>query len=194
MDKEVYTPEDILRIYLELACLEPDKNKWDEDWLQNNEPELFRFKMLKSLFRAFGLGDIKDFDQGTFIVKRKLEDYGFLTEKILSDLGPKPGHAYSQALDLSDIAFMFQTWLLQLQECEKIIKAYSWMIMVSEQTYYTFHKIKEVNMAIRNSTADMVAIMSSMISPSGKTFPKKELVRNFDFPDVDLFEIDVKWI
>jgi hypothetical protein len=34
MDKEIYTPEDILRIYLELACLEPDKNKWDEDWLQ----------------------------------------------------------------------------------------------------------------------------------------------------------------
>lgn len=100
----------------------------------------------------------------------------------------------SQALDPSDIAYMFQTWLLQLLECEKVIKAYSWVIMVSEQTYYTFHKIKEVNMAIRQSTADMNSIMCSMMSPSGKTIAREELVRNFDFPDVDLSDIDAAWM
>lgn len=194
MDKETYTSKDILDLYLEFVCMEPDKKVWDEDWLQNNEPELFRLKMLNSLFRAFDLGEIKDFDDGSFILTRKLEDYDFLKKKIISDLGPKPGHAMSQALDLSDIAYMFQTWLLQLLECEKVIKAYSWVIMVSEQTYYTFHKIKEVNMAIRQSTADMVAIMGSMISPSGKTFTSQELVRNFDFPDVNLSDINMQWM
>ena len=68
------------------------------------------------------------------------------------------------------------------------------MIMVSEQTYYTVHKIKEVIMAIRQITADMVAIMRSMISPSDKTISKDELVRNYDFPDVDLTDIDVAWM
>jgi len=109
--------------------MEPDKNVWDQDSMQNNEPKLFR---------------------------------------------------------------MFRTWLLQLLECEKIIKAYSWMIMVSEETYYTVHKIKEVIMAIRQSTADMVAIMCSMISPVDKTIPREELVRNFDFPDVDLTDINAE--
>ena len=193
-DNTVYTARNILDMYVDLKCLQPDKELWDEISLQNNEPQLFRLKILKSLFGAFDLGDLKDFDQGTFIVKRKLEDYGFLTEKILSDLGPKPGHAYSQSLDLNDIAYMFQSWLLQLQECEKVIKSYSWVIMVSEQTYYTFHKIKEVNMAIRRSMADMSDIMSSMMSPSGKTITKKELVRQFDCPDVNLSDIDVEWM
>jgi hypothetical protein len=194
MVKDIYTSKDILDIYLELVCLEPDKTKWDEDLLDIHEPELYRFKILKSLFRAFDLGEIKDFDQGSFIEQSKPEDYSFLTKKIISDLGTKPGLAYSQALSLSDIAYMFQTWLLQLEECEKVITGYSWMIMVSEQTYYTFHKIKEVNMAIRQSTTDMVTIMSSMISPSGETFTRDELVRNFDFPDIDLAEIDAEWI
>ena len=194
MDKDIYTAKDILDMYLEFVYMEPDKNVWDEDWLQNNEPKLFRLKMLKPLFRAFDLGEIKDFDDGSFILKRKLEDYDFLKNKIVADLGAKPGHAMSQALDPSDIAYMFQTWLLQLLECEKVIKAYSWVIMVSEQTYYTFHKIKEVNMAIRQSTADMNSIMCSMMSPSGKTIAREELVRNFDFPDVDLSDIDAAWM
>lgn len=194
IEKEKYTSKDILDLYLEFVCLEPDKNVWDEDWLQNNEPKLFRLKMLMSLFRAFDLGDIKDFDQGSFILQRKIEDYGFLIKKIVSDLGPKPGHAMGKSLDLSDIAYMFQSWLLQLQECEKVIKSYSFVMMVSEQTYYTFHKIKEVNMAIRQSTADMNSIMCSMISPSGKTISKDELVRNYDFPDIDLADIDAEWI
>jgi len=51
-----------------------------------------------------------------------------------------------------------------------------------------------VIMAIRQSTADMVAIMRSMISPSDKTISKDELVRNYDFPDVDLTDIDVAWM
>lgn len=189
MDKKIYTSKDILDLYLEFVCMEPDKNVWDEDWLQNNEPKLFRFKMLKSLFQAFDLGEIKEFDDGSFILNRKREDYDFLTKKIVSDLGTKPGLAYSQALDLSDIAYMFQSWLLHLLDCEKVIKSYSWMIMVSEQTYYTFHKIKEVNMAIRQSTADMVTIMSLIISRSGQTITKEELIKNFDLPDVDLTEI-----
>lgn len=193
-NKDIYTAKDVLDLYLEFVCKEHDKKVWDEDWLQNNEPKLFRLKMLNSLFRAFDLGEIKDFDDGSFILKRKLEDYDFLKEKIVSDLGPKPGHAYSKSLGLSDIAYMFQTWLFQLLECEKVIKAYSWVIMVSEQTYYTFHKIKEVNMAIRNSMGDMVAIMSSMISPLGKTVSKEELVRNFDLPDIDLADVDAEWI
>lgn len=89
---------------------------------------------------------------------------------------------------------MFQTWLLQLLECEKVIKAYSWMFMVSEQTYYTFHKIREVNMAIRQYAADMNSIMRAMKSPSGKAILKDELVRNYDFPDVDLSDIDAEWL
>ena len=194
MDKDTYTAKDILDLYLEFTYMEPDKNVWDEDWLQNNDPKLFRLKILKSLFRAFDLGEIKDFDDGSFILKRKLEDYDFLKKKIVSDLGTKPGLAYSQALDLSDIAYMFQTWLLQLIECEKVIKSYSFVMMVSEQTYYTFHKIKEVNMGIRQSTADMSEIICAMISPSRKTIVREELVSNFDFPDIDLADIDAEWM
>lgn len=194
MDKDIYTSKDILDLYLEFVCIEPDKNVWSEDWLQNNEPKLFRLKMLKSLFRAFDMGDIKDFDQGSFIEQRTLKDYDFLTTKIISDLGQKQGKVFSKALSLSDIAYMFQSWLLHLLDCEKVIKGYSWVIMVSEQTYYTFHKIKEVNMAIRQSMADMNSIMCSMISPSGKTIQREELVSNFDFPVVDLTDIDVAWM
>ena len=194
MDKDTYTSKDILDMYLEFVCIEPDKNVWDEDWLQNNEPKLFRLKMLTSLFRAFELGEIKDFDDGSFIMQRKREDYDFLKKKIVTDLGTKPGLAYSQALGLSDIAYMFQSWLLHLLDCEKVIKSYSWVMMVSEQTYYTFHKIKEVNMAIRQSTADMNSIMCSMMSPSGKTISKEELVTNFDFPDIDMTDNDAEWM
>lgn len=189
-DNTVYAARNILDMYVDLKCHQPDKTMWDEVSLENGGSEYYRLKMLKSLFRAFDLSEIKDFDDGSFILKRKREDYEFLTKKIISDLGPKPGHALSQALALSDIAYMFQSWLLQLYECEKVIKAYSWVIMVSEQTYYTFHKIKEVNMAIRQSIADMNSIMCSIMSPSGKTISKDELVRNFDFPQVDLAEID----
>ena len=129
--KDIYTSKDILDLYLEFMNMEPDKNVWDQDSLQNNEPKLFH---------------------------------------------------------------MFQTWPLQLLKCEKVINAYSWVMTVSEQTYYTVHKIKGVIMAIRQSTADMAAIMRSMISPSDKTISKDELVRNYDFPDVDLTDIDVAWM
>jgi len=103
-----YSAKDVLADYLQFSGLESSKTSWNQKTLKNNPPRFYRLKILKSLFKAFNLGNIKDFEEGGFVLKRDIEDYKTLIKQIRSDPSVKIGLRTGEKVTLKHICRTFE--------------------------------------------------------------------------------------
>ena len=188
-----YTAKDVLDLYLEFEGLQPDEGTWIEDNIQDNPPRFYRLKSLQSLFRAFDLGNIQEFAEGTFILERTIGDYSALTQQMKSELETNTKSRIREPLTLKNIVFLFKRLLEYRRRCDKVTDFSSGLYACSGNTKYAYYKIEQINSAIRKKISPIDNILASITSPSGKLISKDALVKHFDYPDVDLNEIDAEW-
>jgi hypothetical protein len=194
MHEEIYTARHVLDLYLEFEGLQPNNNTWTQGKLRDNPPRLYRLKVLKALFRAFDLGSIKGFAEGAYILKRNIEDYGTLIRQIKSELETNTKARIRGQLTLRDIVFLFKKLLDYRRRWDGVTEFSSGVSACSGNYKYAFYKIEQINSAIQDKISVIDDILSSIISPLGKAVSKEELVKQFDFPDVNFAEIDGEWI
>jgi hypothetical protein len=189
-----YTAKDVLDLYLEFEGMQPGQDTWTEDKLADDPPRFYRLKMLLSLFRAFELGDIREFAEGTFVLKRKIEDYGALIKQMKSELRTITKFRKGEQLTLNEIVFLFKRLLEYRRRWDDVTGFSSGLYACSAKYRYAFYKIDQVNSEIRDKISPINDILNFIMSPSGKFMSKEELVKHFDYPDVDLSDIDDEWI
>ena len=192
MHEETYTAKDVLDLYLEFEGMQPEQDTWTDDDLQDNPPRFYRFKMLQSFFRAFGLGDIKEFAVGTFVLKRKIEDYSALIKQMKSELKTVTKFRKGEQLTLNEIAFLFERLLEYRREWDRVTGFSSGLSACSAKYRYAFYKIDQVNSEICDNISPIDDILTFIMSPLGKAISKEELMKLFNYPDVDLFDIDIE--
>jgi len=80
LSEKIYTAKDFLEIYLEFVDLVPKQSEWNEEAISSNPPRLYRFQQLKSLMKAFEIGDdlLRDFKEGEFLNKKDSLDFSLL--------------------------------------------------------------------------------------------------------------------
>jgi hypothetical protein len=194
MNNETYTAKNVLDFYLEFEGMQPDQDTWDEGSLQDNPPRLYRLKALGSLFRAFGLGDIREFAEGTFVLKRKVEDYSALIKQMKSELKTVTKFHKGEQLTLNEIAFLFKRLLEYRRRWDDVTGFSSGLYACSAKYRYAFYKINQVNSQKHDKISPINDILSSIMSPVGKVVSKEELMKLFNYPDEDLSDIDDEWI
>jgi hypothetical protein len=107
--------------------------------------------MLKSFFKAFNLGNIKEFEEGGFILKRDIEEYGALIKQIRSDPSVKKGLHPDKEVTLKHICRIF--WLL-LQYRSILDEALSFnggLLAASGIYSYPYKRIDRMNESINNN-------------------------------------------
>ena len=141
MDKEAFTAKNVLDLYVEFESLQSDEDTWTEDKLHNNPPCFYRFKMLQSLFRAFDLGEISEFTDGTFILKRKIEDYSPLITQMKSELKTVTKFRKGEEITLREIAFLFKRLIEYRRRWDAFTGFSSGLLACSAKYRYAFFKI-----------------------------------------------------
>jgi len=194
MNNETYTAKDVLDLYLEFEGMQPEQDTWAEGNLQDNPPRFYRLKALGSLFRAFDLGDTKEFAKGTFALKRKIEDYSTLIKQMKSELRTITKFRKGEQLTLNEIAFLFKRLLEYRKRWDYVTGFSSGLYVCSAKYRYAFYKINQVNSQIHDKISPVNDILSFIMSPVGKVVSKEELMKLFNYPDVDLSDIDDEWI
>ena len=190
MHEETYTAKDVLDLYLEFEGMQPEQDTWSEEKLQDDPPRFYRFKMLQSLFRAFELGDIREFDEGTFVSKRKIEDYGTLIKQMKLELKNITKFRKGEDITLKEIAFLFRKLMDYRRRWDRVIDFSSGLLACSAKYRYAFYKINQVNSEIQDNISPIIDILTAIMSPIGEVKSQKELLTHFDYPDVDLSDID----
>jgi hypothetical protein len=176
----------------------PDVNDWTQEKLKWNDPRLYRLKELQSLMKAFDLGTdlLEDFQKRRFLQKRKMVDYEPIFEDIkkyaLNDEFEK--NKYEREIERMKNS---KEWLVQIfmrfsEEMRSLLKFNSgWLETGSIIARYSIHKtqklLDKIDLAELNEIERFLCLL---IDPKQNTFTKSELIRNYDFPDVDLEAID----
>ena len=181
------TAHHLLYCYLEFGILVPEVKNWTEEDLIDNPPRFHRLKMLQSMLRAFGINDLVGFRTGKFIEENDSRRY----ERALSLI--------SEEKISSDKNYClpecFASLIQHREEVEYVMNfgsgAYSFGSTLLRDTY---QKIWDFIAVIKEEAKAIDAIIVAIISPEEKSFSVGQLIREYDFPCIDIMTIDLDWL
>lgn len=180
------TSKTLLYMFLDLHYRNPDFTKWTEERASDYPPFLFRLKQLMSVFKAYQLPwDPQLFADGHFI-DPKNPNYTDLSRRLIKMLRRNFREQYD-SYQLTECFRILMNYRLQLNK----VLTYSGGVLEASGLYLlAYIKVEELNKKIQMHVKIVDEILASLISPESLSFSIEELVLKFDFPDVDLREID----
>jgi hypothetical protein len=187
--EKTITARSLLLAFLELRRMSPEFGDWTEDHLASNPPRLFRLRQLVALFRAFGLPwDPPAFVEGKFI-RPELPRYAALMSKLLAEL-PKGAGRWPDGHQLPEFFAILYDYREQIGR----VLAFSSGVLEASGLYLHAHnKAGELNRVIAANVGIVEDALVELISPEAAAFSLEQLARDFEYPDVDLFDIDSDW-
>lgn len=180
---------DLIHLFLNLKSLTPNLNEWNFDSLQQNTPRMFRFLQLKALSKAFKIDfQPKSFIDGTFIEERN-EDY----TKIIEDITNNTNHSEEirGKIEKDDLVSTFRILFNYKQKFTTIQTFSSGVYAASGGSLYSYNIVEKSNDSMKNAISEIDSILSNLISPNNDKFTISELVKNYNYPNVDLNDIDI---
>jgi hypothetical protein len=189
-DAQQITAHSLLVGFLELRGFSPKLADWTEERLSVNPPRLIRLRRLIAMFRAFGLPwDPESFTKGEFI-DPKHPRYKTLMAKLVDEM---PERARERASDYQLPEF-FAILLDYRIRVDDVLSFSSGVLEASGLFSHALRKMQELNRVIRDNVAGIDDTLAALINPEGLSFSVGQLTRDYGYPDVDLFEIDLDWI
>jgi len=202
-----YMAKDFIDIYLEFVNLVPNLSEWNEEAISFNPPRLYRFQQLKSLMKAFEIGEdlLKDFKRGKFLRNRNMFEYKLIdndVEKYIdSTESQRRKERQKQQLEEDKIKagisllFTFTKFLEVIERADQLLKINSGVMEAGTlMGGYTVNKVWDLAHSIDKEKLDEVKeLLCSMIDSEQKSFSRKILIEKYNFPDVDLEDIDMEW-
>ena len=193
-DKKIVSAKELLCGFLELRSLAPDMTKWTEAGFADNPPRLYRLQRLKSLFKAFKIAwDTQSFINGGFI-NHKNAKYKLLWQELDSALPSIPAGYPFHKSTADELPNCFEILLSYRERVESVLVFSDGTLAASGLFKYAHRKIKSINRGIAKIIASIDDLLSSFISPEGRTFTIDKLVKDYGYPDVDLNTIDMDFM
>jgi len=196
-----YTISDFLDKYFELKSMVPDSRSWTEQSLKGNEPRFVRFQILKSLLRAYGLGDdLKtDFTNYGFVknikqealtkIKEDIKQYALSNERLKDTWEFNAPRLNSPRM----YQMIIQQFMRFLEQVDSLLKFNGgWLEASIITSQYSIEKINNVLKTIdTDQIKNIKELLCNLLDHQQREFTKSELIENYGFPNVDLEMIDM---
>lgn len=184
-----------LKHYLELQGMMHPSDSWDEKYLENNPPRCFRLKRMNACMKALGF-EIHDWAnlKNNFLqlvlnlqAKKQLEEvlasqFDLEYDSYVCDEDNlNPGHLFNMLLDIRIATFQLS-----------VIRD---SVLAASDHYITpLLVIRKLEEKIESDNAALDEAIAILLNPNTILLTLEELKTCFDYPDVDLDEIDLDWI
>jgi len=187
---------------IEFKAMTPDPSQWSFEKQKNNEPRLVRLQQLKSLLKLFLpeiykstdlRGNIESIFNGNFILQRDVEIY----DKLFIEMGKLIGSSKyknfeSREWEREHLRYNYQDLLRYKTTIRKLIEFNSGIM---ENSYpYLYSLIVSNNTSEKIDTKNLDEFLWTAIDPNKRTYHKEQLIKNYNYPDRDLFDIDIDWM
>jgi hypothetical protein len=185
----IITARSLLLAFLELRSLTPKLADWTDERLSDNPPRLFRLRRLMALFRAFGLPwDPLSFTEGKFI-RPEQPRYAALLGKLAGEMS----EGSRRRVEGHHLPKFFEILYEYRERVENVLSFSSGVLEASGLYLHAHNKAGKVNQVIRGNLPLIEDSLAELISPEGAEFRVEQLIQDYGYPDVDLFEIDADW-
>lgn len=194
--------KDFLDKFYEFKGMVPNYNEWNAKSLKYNEPRFYRLKELESLIRAFDIGTdlLQDYQNRKFLEKRTLSDFDPIIEDIekyaLNDDFEK--ERYKPELERIQsvrwFEMLIQNFMRFSEEMRNILKFNSGVLEAGfvMSRYYINKTQNLLNRIDLKELNEIENLLGKVLDPKSRVFTKSELIKNYNFPDVDLHSIDME--
>lgn len=185
------TARDLLFQFLDLKGLSPKFADWTEVGFSNNPPRLYRLRQLVALFRAYGIPwGPESFSKGGFI-KPKEPRY----KSVISILAAEVRNANDEGgkPEREQLPGFFEELFKYRRRVDHVLSFSSGLMAAGGLYLHAHRKVNELNRIIKADLDIIDDSLALLISPEAATFTVEQLVREYDYPDVDLDEIDLDW-
>lgn len=199
---EKYTAVDLLDTVIEFTQMTPEPEDWSFKRQKFNDPRFIRLQRILSLLWAF-IPEIKikderqaieDFYSGNFVLSRQIQDYQKLIN-IMDNTILKVDSAYASKVQISldELQFNYGNLLSYYIKLNKLINHNDGIMEISYPFYFSYLVTKNISESLKSKARKLESILALFIDPFNQKFTMEELINNFDYPEEDLFDIDLDW-
>ena len=190
------TAKDFIKIYVDLKYLTPNVKEWTKELFYDSESRLKRLHQLVALKKAFNINDNwEEFERGNFLDRFPIESYNQLKQNIKSFKNTNSWNSQNFDhfcyRDLQLIFRLFLEFVVIENNLKNHITEYS-MTYSLGQNYGYEHTKSYFSKTTNKKIQYMIDDLAIIIDPLQQVFPEEELINKFDFPYVDLEDIDLK--
>jgi len=184
---------------LEFTSLVPDNSIWTFDELKNNKSLFVRLQQINSLLKLFvpesyntnnlklSIGNVLD---GNFIRQRKDIIYKSLYKKMDEDiLTSKYPVQKKDEWSTHELHFNYKNLIDYKITLNKVLNFNDGIMEISYPYLYSYIKTKSISNQIEIQSID--EFLSLVIDPAKRIIPKTELIRNCNYPNEDVYEIEL---
>ncbi|MCE7992975.1 MAG: hypothetical protein HEP71_13385 [Roseivirga sp.] len=192
---------DVLDKFYEFKSMVPNCNEWNARSLTYNEPRFYRFKQLESLMHAFEIGNdlLKDFQNRNFLNNRSIKDFQSIVddiEKYVADNEFETNRWERKNEILKDVDrfdMLIQSFMRFSEEMRGLLRFNSgWLETGSVVSRYSIYKTQKlIDNIDLTELNEIESLLGKVLDPKERVFTKSELMKRFNFPDVDLHSIDM---
>ncbi len=197
-----YSIKDFLKLYQDFKAMVPNRSEWNLKSLEYNEPRYYRLMQLNSFMKAFDIGsDLqKDIQQCRFLNNRSQSDLEPLTVDFKAYLSRYPDEEKrwkekgTKAIqDNSGFEMGFLNLMKFSDHMRNTMEFNSgWLEAGSIFVRYSIRRTQHMLNGIDLTELEEIEnIICKLLDPKQRIFTQYELIKNYDFPDVDLAEIDM---
>lgn len=184
---------ELLNLICELHSLESNLSNWKIENFKNTPPKLFRLKKIIALLDALSIKcGFEDFFRGKHlnnqyidqnILPQYFESLGSIVEE-LSFEDKKQEYLY----------LLFHLLLKYKLNCQKVLDTNSGLYAVSGYLLLEDLLVKTINKKLEKMISPVDNLLHYLINPLNCQISKKDLIKNYNYPDINLEEIDLDWM
>jgi len=198
-----YSAVDLLEKVIEFTNMTPDPNDWSFEVQMKNDPRFIRLQQILSLMLAFVpelyflkeiRESIENFYTGEFIANKSIKEYSNLLDEINKTIAKSEFKGAREGkINVYDLQDNYRNFLNYYLKLNKLVNHNKGMMEISYPYFFPYILTKEISQSIDSEAKKIKAILASYIDPKNRIFTEDELIKEFDYPTDDLFEIDLDW-
>lgn len=186
--------EELFQLYFELRLLHPKIEDWNETFFEKRPPLYYRFQKVSSILKSFDC-TIDSFIAGDFIQSQK-EVANSKFHLLLKAKFPKicRKSATFEKLEVSELVFLFTKLMSYREKISELFDINSDVLVASYNFSLPIELINNLNHKIANKTKIIDRLLIMFLETKLTNMDRKTLTLNFNYPNVDIMEIDIDFM
>lgn len=199
-----HTALHLLEKVIEFTTMTSDPVEWSYEEQKGNPPRFVRLKQIHSLMNAFSpelmpskdiRQSIENFFVGNFLTNRPVEEYSDLAGKIDKAIqNSRFSGAQKKKLDVFDLRSNYCNLMDYYLKMKSLINHNNGMMEISYPYMFSYIVTDSVSEVIKSKVEKISNLLVEFIDPMNHVYTEEEMVSLFNYPVVDLLEMDVEWM
>lgn len=198
MKIKVILPErELLFLYLDLYSMSPDTVDWSEQYFKDNPPRLIRYQNFCALAGALQLPyqNISQFEWGDFVQESHLQVWDEIMALASERFQVNPGlYGEDYTIHAGILSDMFFVLLNAAKNVYKVVTSGGGIIEPTGYHHCYVHILHHIAHSVMPIQENIHEILYLILNPQKIMYPLEVLVKEFGYQEVDLNEIDGRWI